>query len=51
MGGAAFFGLVLISGSKLALSMAVISYVAHWGFLSFVENPHMTKVSAIWADI
>lgn len=45
MGGAAFFGLVLISGSKLALSMAVISYLAHWIFLSWVENPHMTKVS------
>lgn len=45
MGGAAFFGLVLISGSKLALSMAVISQLAHWIFLSSVENPHMTKVS------
>lgn len=44
MGGAAFFGLVLISGSKIALSMAVISYLAHWIFLSSVENPHMTKL-------
>lgn len=44
MGGAAFFGLVLISGSKLTLSMAVISYLAHWLFLSMVENPHMTKL-------
>lgn len=44
MGSAAFFGLVLISGSKLALSMAIISHAAHWIFLSHVENPHMTKV-------
>jgi phosphatidylethanolamine N-methyltransferase len=44
MGGAAFFGLVLISGSKVALSLAVISQVAHWIFLSCVENPHMMKV-------
>lgn len=38
MGGAAFFGLVLISGSKLALTMAFISHVAHWWFLSSVEG-------------
>ncbi|UZJ56933.1 hypothetical protein CBS101457_006253 [Exobasidium rhododendri] len=44
MGGAAFFGLVLISGSKLALSLAVISQVAHWIFLSCVENPHMKRL-------
>lgn len=44
MGGAAFFGLVLISGSKLVLSLAVISQLAHWIFLSSVENPHMTKL-------
>ncbi|MCO5549591.1 hypothetical protein L7F22_003063 [Adiantum nelumboides] len=44
MGGAAFFGLVLISGSKIALTMAVISYLAHWIFLSSVENPHMAKL-------
>ncbi|EPQ27459.1 uncharacterized protein PFL1_04997 [Pseudozyma flocculosa PF-1] len=44
MGGAAFFGLTMISGSKLALTMAFISYVAHWGFLSFVEGPHMNKL-------
>ncbi|KAJ1026888.1 hypothetical protein NDA16_002182 [Ustilago loliicola] len=44
MGGAAFFGLALISGSKLTLSMAIISYVAHWIFLSSVEGPHMRKL-------
>ncbi|KAN0065669.1 phosphatidylethanolamine N-methyltransferase [Thecaphora frezii] len=44
MGGAAFFGLSMISGSKLALTMAFLSYVAHWGFLSFVEGPHMNKL-------
>lgn len=44
MGGAAFFGLALISGSKLTLTMAIVSYVAHWGFLSFVEGPHMRKL-------
>lgn len=44
MGGAAWFGLVLISGSKLALTLAIISHVAHWIFLSSVENPHMRKL-------
>ena len=44
MGGAAFFGLCMMSGSKLALTMAFISYIAHWGFLSLVEGPHMRKL-------
>lgn len=44
MGGAAFFGLALVAGSKLTLLMAIVSYVAHWGFLSFVEGPHMRKL-------
>ncbi|SDA05367.1 BZ3501_MvSof-1269-A2-R1_Chr12-1g03351 [Microbotryum saponariae] len=38
MGGAAFFGMVLISGSKLLLSQAVIAVAAHWWFLSVVEK-------------
>lgn len=38
MGGAAFFGLVLISGSKLLLVQAVIAVLAHWWFLSVVEK-------------
>ncbi|KDE02615.1 hypothetical protein MVLG_06845 [Microbotryum lychnidis-dioicae p1A1 Lamole] len=44
MGGAAFFGMVLISGSKLLLSQAVIAVAAHWWFLSVVENPHMRRL-------
>lgn len=44
MGGAAFFGLALVSGSKLTLLMAIVSYIAHWGFLSYVEGPHMRKL-------
>ncbi|GJN93924.1 hypothetical protein Rhopal_006983-T1 [Rhodotorula paludigena] len=44
MGGAAFFGLVLIAGSKLVLAQALIAVVAHWWFLSFVENPHMQRL-------
>ncbi|CAO1637267.1 unnamed protein product [Jaminaea pallidilutea] len=44
MGGAGWFGLVLISGSKLALSVAIFSHLAHWIFLSCVENPHMRKL-------
>lgn len=38
MGGAAFFGIVLLAGSKLVLAQAVIAIVAHWWFLSFVEK-------------
>ncbi|KAG5637707.1 phosphatidylethanolamine N-methyltransferase [Sphagnurus paluster] len=44
MGGAAWFGLALISGSKLVLSLAVIRHIANWWFLSYVENPHMRKL-------
>ncbi|GAA6002774.1 phosphatidylethanolamine N-methyltransferase [Rhodotorula paludigena] len=44
MGGAAFFGLVLIAGSKLVLAQALIAVVAHWWFLGFVENPHMQRL-------
>ncbi|GAA5923256.1 hypothetical protein JCM3775_007484 [Rhodotorula graminis] len=44
MGGAAFFGLVLLAGSKLVLAQAVIAIVAHWWFLSSVENPHMQRL-------
>ncbi|KAF5353374.1 hypothetical protein D9756_008040 [Leucocoprinus leucothites] len=44
MGGAAWFGLALISGSKLVLSLAVIRHLASWWFLSNVENPHMQKL-------
>ncbi|GAA97238.1 uncharacterized protein L969DRAFT_84335 [Mixia osmundae IAM 14324] len=44
MGGAAFFGLSLISGSKLVTSLAVLSVLSHLWFLRHVENPHMTKL-------
>ena len=38
MGGAAFFGLWLISYSKLVLALAVFSHLSHWWFLSSVEK-------------
>lgn len=38
MGGAAFFGLVIICGSKVLLVQAVISVLSHWWFLSAVEK-------------
>ncbi|KAH9943892.1 phosphatidylethanolamine N-methyltransferase [Amylocystis lapponica] len=44
MSGAAFFGLALISGSKLVFSLAVIRHLSQWWFLSKVENPHMRKL-------
>lgn len=44
MGGSTFFGLSLISGSKLAFTVAVISQLSSWWFLSNVEDPHMLKV-------
>ncbi|KAG6896502.1 phosphatidylethanolamine N-methyltransferase [Termitomyces sp. T32_za158] len=44
MGGAAWFGLALISGSKLVLSLAMFRYLANWWFLTRVENPHMRKL-------
>ncbi|TFY56065.1 hypothetical protein EVJ58_g7866 [Rhodofomes roseus] len=44
MSGAAFFGLTLISGSKLVAALAVIRHLSQWWFLSRVENPHMRKL-------
>lgn len=38
MGGSTFFGLSLISGSKLAFTAAVISQLSNWWFLSYVEE-------------
>ena len=38
MSGAAFFGLALVSGSKLVISLAVIRHLSHWWFLSMVEK-------------
>ena len=38
MGGAAFIGIALIAGSKLALAQALINIAAHWWFLSAVEK-------------
>jgi phosphatidylethanolamine N-methyltransferase len=38
MGGAAWFGLALISGSKLVLLLAVVRHMASWWFLSWVEK-------------
>ncbi|KAJ7607468.1 phosphatidylethanolamine N-methyltransferase [Roridomyces roridus] len=43
MGGAAWFGLALVSGSKLVLTLAVIRHLSQWWFLKAVENPHMRK--------
>ncbi|KAL7413484.1 phospholipid methyltransferase-domain-containing protein [Mrakia frigida] len=44
MGGAAFFGLSIISGSRLVFALAIFSALSHWWFLSAVESPHMRKV-------
>ncbi|GLB44428.1 putative catalyzes the first step of the methylation pathway of phosphatidylcholine biosynthesis, the SAM-dependent methylation of phosphatidylethanolamine (PE) to phosphatidylmonomethylethanolamine (PMME) [Lyophyllum shimeji] len=44
MGGAAWFGLALISGSKLVLTLAAVRTLANWWFLRCVENPHMQKL-------
>lgn len=38
MGGAAWFGLALISSSRLVLSLAVVRHLANWWFLSRVEK-------------
>ncbi|KAI0062970.1 hypothetical protein BV25DRAFT_1907416 [Artomyces pyxidatus] len=42
--GAAFFGLALISGSKLVYILAVVRHLSYWWFLRYVENPHMRKL-------
>ena len=38
MGGAAYFGLALISASKLVLCLAVVRHLVNWWFLSNVEQ-------------
>jgi phosphatidylethanolamine N-methyltransferase len=37
MSGAAFFGLAMISGSKLVFALAVVRHLSHWWFLKTVE--------------
>jgi phosphatidylethanolamine N-methyltransferase len=38
LSGAAFFGMALITRSKMLLALAVIKHVSHWWFLSYVEQ-------------
>ncbi|KAH9931615.1 phosphatidylethanolamine N-methyltransferase [Epithele typhae] len=42
--GATFFGLALITGSKLIFANAVLRHLFQWWFLAKVENPHMRKL-------
>ncbi|KAH9068057.1 phosphatidylethanolamine N-methyltransferase [Lactarius deliciosus] len=42
--GAAFFGMALISGSKLVYILAGVRHVSYWWFLRYVEHPHMRKL-------
>ena len=51
MGGAAFFGLVLICGSKLLLVQAVISVLSHWWFLSAVEKCGPPRLMRLETDV
>jgi phosphatidylethanolamine N-methyltransferase len=48
MGGAAFLGLSLISGSKLVALLAVVSHLSHWWFLSFVEKCVRSDICDDW---
>jgi phosphatidylethanolamine N-methyltransferase len=38
LSGAAFFGLALITSSRLMFVLAVTKHLAHWWFLSHVEQ-------------
>lgn len=38
MSGTAFFGMTLISGSKIVFAPAIISHLSHWWFLSNIEE-------------
>ncbi|KAI0262700.1 phospholipid methyltransferase-domain-containing protein [Gloeopeniophorella convolvens] len=42
--GAAFFGMALISNSKLVYLLAAVRHVSYWWFLRHVEHPHMRKL-------
>ncbi|WVQ83697.1 hypothetical protein IAT38_005841 [Cryptococcus sp. DSM 104549] len=44
LNGAAFFGLWLMSNSKLALVLALASHLRHWWFISCVEHPHTQRL-------
>lgn len=45
MGGATFFGLAVICGSRLVLVQACLAVLSHWWFLSMVEK----LVSPSWS--
>jgi phosphatidylethanolamine N-methyltransferase len=38
LGGAALFGLALITQNKLVFVLAVVKHVGHWWFLGYVEQ-------------
>ncbi|KAI0000764.1 phosphatidylethanolamine N-methyltransferase [Russula compacta] len=42
--GAAFFGMALISGSKLVYILAGVRHISYLWFLRYVEYPHMRKL-------
>ncbi|KAI0248921.1 phosphatidylethanolamine N-methyltransferase [Lactifluus subvellereus] len=42
--GAAFFGMALISGSKLVYILAGVRHISYLWFLRYVEHPHMRKL-------
>lgn len=44
MAGAAFFGMALISGSKLVYILAGVRHVSYWWHFHYVEHPHMRKL-------
>ncbi|KAG8837501.1 phosphatidylethanolamine N-methyltransferase [Serendipita sp. 400] len=44
MSGAGLFGMALITGNKAVFVLALLSYLAHWWFMNWVEGPHMKKL-------
>jgi phosphatidylethanolamine N-methyltransferase len=50
MGGAAFFGIAIISGSRLVGILAIISVLSHFWFLSCVEKYAIPSFRRIVAD-
>ncbi|SPO05910.1 related to phosphatidyl-ethanolamine N-methyltransferase [Cephalotrichum gorgonifer] len=43
-GTAAFWGAALITWSRAIFIMALLNQILTWGFLSYVEKPHMQKI-------
>lgn len=44
LGTASFWGMALMSGSRVMFAVALLCHLANWWFLNYVEAPHMRRL-------